>query len=170
MMVGISNRILMLAFLLLSAVAAHADSLNTVLARDLVRVLQDRYVHEQLNRCQVRMHAGSGGAFSKPFTVNRKIEAPQSLLSRDQFVSISTQLFVRNRIAFATIIRPDIEPAEAITAVKCWRIANKEGEIDFRIEVSMAGDGIKFEITDEASGKHSVDQIEWTAILNFEPE
>ena len=46
------------------------------------------------------------------------------------------------------------------------RTVTAEGSaIDFRIEVRMARAGIEIETTDEASGKHATDRIEWTEIV-----
>ena len=149
---------------------AQGDSLDAVLARDLVRVAQDRYVHEQINRCRVRTSAAGSEDYSNPFTVSRHIEAPERLMSRDQFVSISTRLFVRNRIALASLIRPDIDPIEALTAIECRRVAHQGSAVDFRVEVRMARAGIEIKTTDEASGRNATDRIEWTEILGIESD
>ena len=165
----IANRVLIFAFVLAAPLTAPGESLNVVLTRDLVEVRKSQYFHTQINRCLVTM-AGSSEDLSRVVTVSREIEAPETLLSRDQFVSISTQLMVRNRIALASILQPGIDPIDARTAIECRRAVEPVDAIDFRIVVRMATAGVTMETTNVTTGKQATDQFEWHEILNLETD
>jgi hypothetical protein len=166
----IANRLAALAIVVAAPLTVPAQDVATILARDLVDVSEGQFVHTQINRCRVAMSGGDGEEFSQPITVRRLISAPQDLLSRDQFVSISTQLLMRNRIALASILRPGIDPIDALTAVECRRALDLTNAIDFRIEIHMAQVGVAIETTNEKTGKQATDRFEWPEILNFQTD
>ena len=114
------------------------------------------------------MSGGDGEELSLPITVRRNIDAPDDLLSRDQFVSISTQLMVRNRIALASILRPGMDPIGALSAIECRRAVDPTNVIDFHIAVRMTPAGVTIEMTNAKTGKQGTDRFEWDEILNLE--
>jgi len=143
---------------------------DAILGSDLVEKVSGRYVHEQVNFCRMT-NSEPGATGPLPIvTISRYIEAPADLLSRDQFVSISTQLLLRNRLALVSVLRPGIDPVAAAQAVACRPRAGSEGSIDFRIHIAMSRSGIDIETTDEASGKRGLDHVDWVEILNLEAE
>jgi hypothetical protein len=154
----------MLAIFLAVSVTASGESLNSVLTRDLVELSEGQYVHTQINRCRV---AASGEDLAQVVSVSREIVAPESLLSRDQFVAISTQLMVRNRIALASILWPGIDPLDALAAIECRRAADLANASDFRIAVRMTPAGVTMETTNIKTGNNATDQFEWDEIINL---
>ncbi len=159
----------MLAIFLAVSVTASGESLSTVLTRNLVEVSEGQYVHTQINRCRIAT-SGDNEASSQVVSVSREIVAPESLLSRDQFVAISTQLMVRNRIALASILWPGIEPIDALAAIECRRAIDPANEIDFRLAVGMATAGVTMETTNVKTGKNAIDQFEWNEVINLETD
>jgi hypothetical protein len=106
-------------------------------------------------------------ASAQVISVSREIVAPEGLLSRDQFVAISTQLLVRNRIALASILWPGIDPMDALAAIECRRAADLVNASDFSIAVRMAPTGITMETTNIKTGNNATDQFEWDEIINL---
>ena len=157
---------LLLTIFLGASVTASGESLNAVLTRDLVAVSDGQYVHTQINRCRVAASGGSGG-LAQVVSVSREIVASESLLSRDQFVAISTQLMVRNRIALASILWPGIDPLDALAAIECRRAADLVTASDFSIAVRMTPAGVTMETTNIKTGNNATDQFEWDEIINL---
>jgi len=168
-MTRIRNWMFMLAIVLAVSVTASGESLNSVLTRNLVEVSGGQYVHTQINRCRVATSGGSGD-LAQVVSVSREIVAPESLLSRDQFVAISTQLMVRNRVALASILWPGIDPLDALAAIECRRAADLVNASDFRIAVRMTPAGVTMETTNIKTGSRATDQFEWNEIINLETD
>lgn len=159
----------LLSMILLTALPATvcARDVHSILARELVEESEQRYVHRQINRCRMQLPESSGFGSPDPVIVERHIEAPADLMSRDRFVAISTAFSIKNRVAFAHLLAPGIAPADAFTAVNCQALDGYDGRIDFHIAVLMDESGIRVETTDRDSGKSAVDLVSWEDMLNL---
>ncbi|MGR8918283.1 MAG: hypothetical protein ACU85V_01600 [Gammaproteobacteria bacterium] len=151
---------------LFTTVAASApdSAWRALLQRDLVELAGERYVHDEVAQCWLTVGTPSS------FSVGRQVSAPASLMSRDVFVSLATQLIARNRAALAELLAPGISATAALGAVHCRPIALNADAADFRVTVTMRAEDIEVETMDQRSLNKATDHIPWKDLLNLEHE
>lgn len=153
-----------------SCVAVAAEQLREadaqkLLKKELVIERDGKYVHEQLNVCRVLLPAALGGGLSDPFYTKRRVEAPSTIMGRDNFVAMTTRYLLIQRIAFAHSFVQDISAIDATRAVKCRAVEKTPGPPDFEIDMIMDAGGMSVRIFDTDSGKKSLDRHSWSEIL-----
>ncbi len=161
---------LLIALLVLSRPLLGESEIDvrTLLKRELVAEVGGKLLHDQVNRCQILLPPTLGGGLSDPFHVQRHIEAPADLISRDNFVLVSARIFLNNRVVLAQALAPEITPAEAVGALRCRPVDQSVTQIDFLIKVIMDADGVQLEVRDTGSGKWSLERSSWAQMLDLQ--
>ena len=153
------------ALCLVATAATGATTPPRDLGADLVGSERERWVHEQRVRCDFPMR----GAITRGVVVHRRIDAPQNLVSRDNFVYVGTRLLFSNRVFLALMLEPGTSIADALGAIRCSPVeANTPA--DFRIELRMHEGGVRVKTTDVGRGHSVVDDLSWPDVLGVDAD
>ena len=162
----IISNVLMGLFVVMAAPMVGSADVGTLLQRDLLTEDNGRFVHDQTIRC--RFPTRDGGQKTGYF--KRHIEAPSDLISRDNFVYVSTRVLFTNRAFLASILDPTMTLTDAMSAVQCGPVDPPATGVDFTISISMHTDGIHVETTNTKSAATAVDNLSWADVLGMEDE
>lgn len=149
--IGLSGLLLMLWPLWVQG-----DAFSNLLQRELVRAHDGRWIIEHSLECRFREQA--------PVYINRYLEAPNTEISRDVAVFLSTRLLFAHQAHLTLLLDPDADPLETVSAMPC-RLSEPAAKPDFKITAIMHSDGIRVETVDVASGNAAVDELAWEQVL-----
>ena len=143
--------------LLLIAPGLHAQDWREQLGRDAVAIKDGKMVYEQTGLVKI----GIAGYEPARFQVRVRSEAPaRGLISRDNFVAMTTQTFVT---LFLAVFAEAYEvPASAfLEGFDYTELAAPIGTPDIELNLVMTNEGIQFEVVNTASGERSRHTQTW---------
>ena len=141
---------------------AHSEDVVKLLQQELVTEKDGRFFHGQTIRCRIPTGA--------PVYLERHIEAPSDLISRDNAVYVSTRVLFSNRVFLLSILNPDITLGEAVSYIPCRPSEPPEAGPDFTVSIIMAREGMRIVTTDTKLGDTAVDNLTWAQVLGIEEE
>ena len=143
---------------------ALADS-SSQLTTELVAEKDGKFTLDRVRLCQVFRPAELGGGVTPPFQVKAHMEAPTTVISRDRFIALGTELAVGLRVNFASELIKELTPVQALEALQCKQVEAAIGTVDFEVSIVMTGDGMQIDITETASGKSQKQTTTWEQVL-----
>ena len=93
------------------------------------------------------------------------MEAPTTVISRDRFVALGTELAVGLRFNFASDLIKELTPGQALQALQCKQVEAAIGTVNLEVSIVMTGDGMQIEITETASGQKQKQTTTWEQVL-----
>jgi hypothetical protein len=151
---------------LLIPLFASGEDISAMLKSNLVTEKGDRFVHDQTVRC--RFPAAYGG--SSVVYIERHIEAPKSLISRDNVVSVATSFLFRNRAVLSSMLDPTLTLVEAVSAISCRSVEPRAKGADYKISITMHEGGMRIDTKDPKSGTAAVDELSWRQVFGLTSE
>ena len=122
---------------------------------DLVSVEDGKFLIEGYSVCRLELPQWVRSQPSGKFQVKMYSEAPKAgVISRDNFVGLTTQISMVLRLGFAARI-PGLPLGQALDALKCTSIDAPIGKVDLEINTYMTKDGVQIETVDTTTGRTS---------------
>ncbi len=136
------------------------------LKQSFVKEKDGKFVVDRVRFCQLFRPEELGGGVSDPFQVRLHAEAPaQDVVSRDNFVSLLTEIAVHLRLSFASAIIHGMMPEQALAALRCETIDKSIGDVDFKVDILMDKDGIVIDVMETGSGNRDRQTYPWKAVF-----
>ncbi len=127
---------------------------------DLVRIEKGRFLYDQSSICELQVP----GRTTSKFQMRTHAESPsQSVVSRDHFVSLVTQIEQTWALGIAQRAS-GLAPVEALRALSCTPLEQPIGTPDLELNVAMTVEGLQVEMTDTASAKKSRSVQTWAEV------
>ena len=143
---------------------ALADS-PAQLKTELVVEKDGKFTLDRVRLCQVFRPEELGGGATPPFQVKAHMEAPTTVISRDRFVALGTELAVGLRVNFASDLIKELTPGQALQALQCKQVEAAIGTVDLEVSIVMTSDGMQIEITETDSGQKQKQTTTWEQVL-----
>ena len=94
------------------------------------------------------------------------MEAPaDGFISRDNFVTFSTEIAFQLRVDFASEFILGLTPSEALAALLCKQIESPIGKVDLELDLYMTRDGVQVGIRETSSGESETQTRTWNQML-----
>jgi hypothetical protein len=150
-----------LCLTLLLTAPASAQEWKHQLAKSLVVIRAGKMVSEEYQLAKIHVP----GFEASQVQLKIHAEAPAvGLISRDNFVSLTTQLVVVTfYAAYADVYK--VPASQFIQAVDFTELAAPIGTPDLEINVFMTADGLQFEIVNTATGQRTRSTTTWAEVF-----
>lgn len=148
------------------ALAQSNPSVEARLRNDVVTEQEGKFTIDRFSICQLVRPAILGGGTTDPFQVKSHMEAPtDGFISRDNFVTFSTEIAFQLRVDFASEFIPGLTPSEALAALQCKQIGSPIGKVDLELDLYMTRDGVQVGIRETNSGESETQTRTWNQML-----
>ncbi len=147
------------------ALAATPTDIKAKLKADVVTKKGGKLTIDRFRVCQLVRPKALGGGVSEPFQVKSHVEAPTDIISRDNFIALSTKVGINLRVSFAKAHIKGMTPYEALTALRCKVIDAPIGAVDFEAAIHMSKDGMQLEVTETATGNIERQTQLWSQVF-----
>ncbi len=148
------------------ALAQSNPSAEARLRSDVVTEQDGKFTIDRFSICQLFRPADLGGGASEPFQVKSHMEAAaDGFISRDNFLTFSTEIGFQLRVSFAADFIPGLTAIEAIGALQCKPLEAPIGKVDLELEVFMTPDGVQVGMLETSSGESDTQTRTWTQML-----
>jgi len=148
------------------ALAQSNPSAEARLRSDIVKEQDGKFTIDRFSICQLYRPSDLGGGTSEPFQVKSHMEAPaDGFISRDNFVTISTETAFQLRVSFAADYILGLTATEALSALQCKPIDAPIGKVDLELDLVMAKGGVQVAILETGSGERDTQTRTWNQML-----
>lgn len=147
------------------AFAETTADVQSKLKADVVTEKGGKLTIDRFRVCQLFRPEELGGGVTEPFQVKSHAEAPADIISRDNFVSLLTEVGINLRVSFAKEYIKGMTPREALTALRCKLIDAPIGAVDFETEIHMSKDGMQLQVTETATGNKDRQTQLWSQVF-----
>jgi hypothetical protein len=158
--------ILATALSLQPALAQSNSAVEARLRSDVVTEQEGKFTIDRFSICQLVRPVTLGGGATDPFQVKSHMEAPaDGFISRDNFVTFSTEVAFQLRVDFASQFIQGLTPSEALAALLCKQIESPIGKVDLELDLYMTRDGVQVGIRETSSGESETQTRTWNQML-----
>ena len=158
--------ILVAALSLQPALAQSNTSAQARLQSDVVTEQDGKFTIDRFSICQLFRPSELGGGASEPFQVKSHMEAAaDGFISRDNFLTFSTEIAFQLRVSFAADFILGLTPSEAIGALQCKPLEAPIGKVDLELDVFMTPYGVQVGMLETGSGERDTQTRTWNQML-----
>ena len=148
------------------ALAQSNISAQDRLRSDVVTEQDGKFTIDRFSICQLFRPSELGGGASEPFQVKSHMEAAaDGFISRDNFLTFSTEIGFQLRVSFAADFIPGLTAIEAIGALQCKPLEAPIGKVDLELDVYMTPDGVQVGMLETGSGERDTQTRTWNQML-----
>ena len=148
------------------ALAQSNPSAQARLRSNVVTEQDGKFTIDRFSICQLFRPSELGGGASEPFQVKSHMEAAaDGFISRDNFLTFSTEIAFQLRVSFAADFILGLTPSEAIGALQCKPLEAPIGKVDLELDVYMTPDGVQVGMLETGSGERDTQTRTWGQML-----
>ena len=148
------------------ALAQSNPAAEARLRSEVVTEQDGKFTIDRFSICQLFRPEELGGGTTDPFQVKSHVEAPaDGFISRDNFLTFSTEIIFQLRVNFAGDLIQGLTPAQAMAALQCRPIEAPIGRVDLELDLYMTQDGVQVGILETASRQIDTQTRTWNQIL-----